>query len=106
MLLLLAIGDCMANKRSQAEIAKKYGIPKCRIQRAMSGKKEHKKGGKQYRQEKKQKLSKEDQGVDKRARKDQHTVEMPPIAMTLQEQMQKKDKEGESSSDELPDVKL
>ena len=27
MLLLLAIGDCMINRRSQAEIAKKYGIP-------------------------------------------------------------------------------
>ena len=52
MLLLLAIGDCMANNRSQAEMAKKYRIPKSRIQRAMSGKKECKKGGKQYRQEK------------------------------------------------------
>ena len=44
--------------------------------------------------------------MDKRARKDQHTMEMPPVAMTPQEQMKKKDKEGESSSDELPDVKL
>ena len=47
-LLLLAIGDCVANNRSQAEVAKKYRIPKSRIQRMMSGKKEHKKGGKQY----------------------------------------------------------
>ena len=45
-LLLLAIGDCMANNISQAEVAKKYKIPKSRIQRMMSGKKEHKKGGK------------------------------------------------------------
>ena len=35
-LLLLAIGDCMANNRSQAEVAKKYKIPKSRIQRMMS----------------------------------------------------------------------
>ena len=32
-------------------------------------------------------------------------MEMPPVAITPQEQM-KKDEEGESSSDELPDVKL
>ena len=48
-LLLVAIGDCVINKRSQVEIGKKYGIPKSQVQQAMSGKKEHKKGGKQYR---------------------------------------------------------
>ena len=48
VLLLLAIGDCMADNRSQAEVAKKYEILKSRIQRMMSGKKEHKRGGKQY----------------------------------------------------------
>ena len=47
-LLLLAIGDCVANNRSQAEVVKKYEIPKRRVQRTMSGKKAHKKGGKQY----------------------------------------------------------
>ena len=47
-LLLMAVGDCVINKKSQAEIAKKYGIPRSRVQQAMSGKKEHKKGGKQY----------------------------------------------------------
>ena len=90
MLLLLAIGDCIANNRSQEEMAKKYGIPKSRIQRAMSGKKEHKRCGKQYRQEKKQKLSEEDQGVDKRARKDQHKMEIPLEGMPLQEQMKRR----------------
>ena len=47
-LLLMAVSDCIANKKSQAEIARKYGIPRSRVQRAMSGKKEHKKVGKQY----------------------------------------------------------
>ena len=47
-LLLIAVRDCIVNKKSQAEIAKKYDIPRSRIQWAMSGKKEHKKGGKQY----------------------------------------------------------
>ena len=56
-LLLIAVGDCIVNKKSQAEIAKKYDIPRSRIQRAMSGKKEHKKGSKQYQQERKRKMS-------------------------------------------------
>ena len=47
-LLLIAVGDCIVNKKYQAEIARKYGIPRSRVQQAMSGKKEHKKGGKQY----------------------------------------------------------
>ena len=47
-LLLMAVGDCVINKKSQAEIANKYGIPRSKLQQAMSGKKEHKKGGKQY----------------------------------------------------------
>ena len=47
-LLLMAVGDCVINKKSQAEIARKYGILRSRVQQAMSGKKEHKKGGKQY----------------------------------------------------------
>ena len=42
-LLLMAVGDCIVNKKSQAEIAKKYNIPRSRVQQAMSGKKEHKK---------------------------------------------------------------
>ena len=59
-LLLMAVGDCIVNKKSQAEIAKKYNIPRSRVQWAMSGKKEHKKGGKQYQQERKRKTSEED----------------------------------------------
>ena len=40
-LFLMAVGDCIVNKKSQAEVATKYNIPRSRIQRAMSGKKEH-----------------------------------------------------------------
>ena len=47
-LLLMAVRDCIVNKKSETEIATKYNIPRSRIQQAMSGKKEHKKGGKQY----------------------------------------------------------
>ena len=66
-LLLLAIGDCVANNRSQAEVAKKYGILKSRIQRMMSSKKEHKKGGKQYCQERKRRASEEGSVPEKKA---------------------------------------
>ena len=59
-LLLMAVRDCIVNKKSQAEIAKKYNIPRSRVQWAMSRKKEHKKGGKQYQQEGKRKTSEED----------------------------------------------
>ena len=31
-LLLMAVGDCVINKKSQAEIARKYGIPRSRVQ--------------------------------------------------------------------------
>ena len=47
-LLLMAVRDCIVNKKFQTEIATKYNIPRSRMQWAMSGKKEHKKGGKQY----------------------------------------------------------
>ena len=57
-LLLMAVRDCVFNKKSQAELARKYGTPRSRVQRAMSGKKEHKKGGKQYQQERKRKCQK------------------------------------------------
>ena len=40
-LFLMALGDCIVNKKSQAEIATKYNISRSRIQWAMSGKKEH-----------------------------------------------------------------
>ena len=45
-LFLMAVRGCIVNKKSQAEIATKYNISRSRIQRAMSGKKEHRKGGK------------------------------------------------------------
>ena len=31
-LLLMAVSDCIVNKKSQGEIARKYGIPRSRVQ--------------------------------------------------------------------------
>ena len=101
-LFLMAVGDCIVNKKSQAEVAAKYNIPRSRIQRAMSGKKEHRKGGKQYRQEKKRKLSEEDSTRSLKIRRDGRELERIDDRSTL-------DIEGQNSKEdrsEQPDVQL
>ena len=82
-LFLMAVGDCIVNKKSQAEVAMKYNIPRSRIQRAMSGKKEHRKGGKQYQQEKKRKLSKEDSIGSLKIRRSERELERIDDGSTL-----------------------
>ena len=74
-LFLMAVGDCFVNKKSQAEIAKKYNISRSRIQWAMSGKKEHRKGGKQYQQERKRKPSEEDSTRSLKTRRNERELE-------------------------------
>ena len=74
-LFLIAVRDCIVNKKSQAEVATKYNIPRSRIQRAMSGKKEHRKGGKQYQQEKKRKPSEEDSTRSLKIRRNKKELE-------------------------------
>ena len=99
-LLLMAVRDCIVNKKSQTEIATKYNIPRSRIQRAMSGKKEHKKGGKQYWQERKRKTSEEDSTRSLKSRKNEKELERTDDKL-------KPDIEGQNSkedSDGLPDV--
>ena len=82
-LFLMAVGDCIVNKKSQAEIATKYNIPRSRIQRAMSGKKEHRKGGKQYQQEKKRKPSEEDSTRGLKIRRNERELERIDDESTL-----------------------
>ena len=74
-LFLMAVGDCIVNKKSQAEVATKYNIPRSRIQWAMSGKKEHRKGGKQYQQERKRKTSEEDSTRSLKIRRNERELE-------------------------------
>ena len=105
-LLLMAVRDCVVNKKSQAEIARKYGIPRSRVQQAMSGKKEHKKGGKQYRQERKREMSEDSIGSQKLRRnegekegKDLEKVDDRPAQVV-------EGNNSEDDSDALPDIKL
>ena len=74
-LFLMAVGDCIVNKKSQAEIATKYNISRRRIQWAMSGKIEHRKGGKQYQQERKRKTSEEDSTRSLKTRRNKKELE-------------------------------
>ena len=101
-LLLMGVRDCIVNKKSQTEIATKYNIPRSRIQWAMSGKKEHKKGGKQYWQERKRKTSEEDSTRSLKSRRNEKELERIADKPTP-------DIEGQNSkndSGELPDVQL
>ena len=101
-LFLMAVRDCIVNKKSQAEIATKYNISRSRIQWAMSGKKEHRKGGKQYQQERKRKTSKEDSTRSLKSRRNEKELERIDDKLTP-------DMEGQDSqddSDEQPDVQL
>ena len=101
-LFLMAVRDCIVNKKSQAEIATKYNISRSRIQRAMSGKKEHRKGGKQYWQERKRKTSEEDSTRSLKTRRNERELERIDDKPTpdIQGQDRKED------SGELLDVQL
>ena len=106
-LLLMAVRDCIVNKKSQAEIARKYGLPRSRVQRAMSGKKEHKKGGKQYQKERKRRMSKEDsvrswklsRNEGEKEEKELEKIDDRPTPVA-------ESHNSENDSDELPDMRL
>ena len=53
LLFAITIGDHTLNQFSQVKTALKYGFAKTRIQRALSHDPSHRKGGRQYIQEKK-----------------------------------------------------
>ena len=101
-LFLMAVGDCIVNKKSQAEVAKKYNIPRSRTQRAMSGKKEHRKGGKQYQQERKRKPLEEDSTRSLKTRRNERELERIDDKPTsdIEDQNSKEDR------DEQVDVQL
>ena len=101
-LFLMAVGDCIVNKKSQAEVAIKYNIPRSRIQRAMSGKKEHQKGGKQYQQERKRKPSEENSTRSLKIRRNERELERIDDKPTLDIE----DQNSKEDRDEQLDVQL
>ena len=94
LMLAIAIGDVHLNKLSYDQASQKYKISKSRIQRTISGKAEHKKGGKQYRQERKRKTS-GDVPVEAKRDKPNDEVPTPALFPTVQSQQQQ---------DTLPDL--
>ena len=70
LMLAITIGDIHLNKLSYDQASQKYQVSKSRIQRAISGKTEHKKGGKQYQQERKRKAEPEASTSTKKSKDD------------------------------------
>ena len=65
LVVLIAVGDYIVNQaRNIKEVAKKWGLSFSAIQRAMSSKREHSVGGRQYA--KKKILSKEVSGLERK----------------------------------------
>ena len=86
LMLAIAIGDIHLNKLSYDQASQKYQISKSRIQRAISGKADHKKGGKQYHLERKRKVSDDTSSVTKvkktkMEREQEEEEEIPQMAL-------------------------
>ena len=70
IMLAVALGDVLLNKLSHSQASYKYGFSKTMIQRSLSGRIEHKKGGKQYQQERKRKAEPEASTSTKKSKDD------------------------------------
>ena len=70
IMLAIALGDVLLNKLSHSQASMKYGFSKTMIQHTLSGKIEHKKGGKQYQQERKRKAEPEASTSTKKSKDD------------------------------------
>ena len=109
LMLAIAIGDIHLNKLSYDQASQKYQISKSRIQRAISGKADHKKGGKQYNLEWKRKAS-GDTTSSMKAKKDKmDKVPEPaifPSTSEIQGQETLPDLTQEEGDEEFPDVDI
>ena len=94
LMLAITIGDVHLNSLTYGQASQKYEFSKSRIQRAISGKAEHKKGGKQYYQERKRKTS-GDVPVEAKKNKPDNEVPTPALFSTVQSPQQQ---------DTLPDL--
>ena len=86
LMLAIAIGDIHLNKLSYDQASQKYQISKSRIQRAISGKADRKKGGKQYHLERKHKVSDDTSSATKvkkakMEREQEEEEEIPQMAL-------------------------
>ena len=75
IMLAVALGDVLLNKLSHLQASYKYGFSKTMIQQSLSGRTEHKKGGKQYQQERKCKAEQEASTSAKKSKEDEEDDE-------------------------------
>ena len=98
LMLAIAIGDIYLNKISYDQASQKYQFSKSCIQRAVSGKAEHRKGGKQYQQERKRKAEQEASTSAKKSKgddEDEEEEEARPVPACFQQSKEQ---------DTLPDL--
>ena len=88
IMLAVALGDVLLNKLSHSQASYKYGFSKTMIQRSLSGRIEHKKGGKQYQQERKRKTEQEASTSAKKSKgddEDNEEEEAQPVPACFQQ---------------------
>ena len=109
LMLAIAIGDIHLNKLSYDQASHKFQILKSRIQRAISGKADHKKGGKQYHLERKCKASGDTTSSMKTKKGKTDKVQEPaifPSTSEIQGQETLPDLTQEEGDEEFPDVDI
>ena len=112
IMLAIALGDVLLNKLSHSQASMKYGFSKTMIQCMLSGKIEHKKGGKQYQQERKCKTEQDASEPVKKRKNDQNKdeeEEVQPVSVLFQltkEQDILPDLVEDDDDDQFPEVKI
>ena len=112
LMLAIAIGDIHLNKLSYDQASQKYQISKSCIQRAISGKAEHKKGGKQYELEKKRRkdtITSAMKAKKTKMEEEQEQEDEAPKLALFPEQVQQDilpDLIGDDDDDQFPEVNI
>ena len=112
IMLAIALGDVLLNKLSHSQASMKYGFSKTMIQRTLSGKMEHKKGGKQYQQERKCKAEQDASEPVKKRKNDQNKDEeeevrpVPALFKLTKEQDILPDLVEDDDDDQFPEVNI
>ena len=109
LMLAIAIGDIHLNKLLYDQASQKYQISKSQIQRAICGKADHKKGGKQYHLERKRKASSDTTSPMKAKKGKTDKVPEPAISPStseIQGQETLPDLTQEEGDEEFPEVDI
>ena len=112
IMLAIALGDVLLNKLSHSQASMKYGFSKTMIQRTLSCKIEHKKGGKQYQQERKRKTEQDASEPVKKRKNDQNKdeeEEIWPVSVLFQQTKEQDilpDLVEDDDDDQFPKVKI